>query len=78
MAGCIVRQLLFCTFVYTCYASHYNKRLFAYLLTIEKLINQAFILIGKRELIALLNLSSWCLVMVGRLFLAVPRVVCSL
>ena len=28
---------------------------------------------GKRELIALLNLSSWCLVMVERLFLAVPR-----
>ena len=26
---------------------------------------------GKRELIALLNLSSWCLVMVERLFLAV-------
>ena len=33
----------------------------------------AIILMGKRELIALLNLSSWCLVMVGRLFLAVPR-----
>ena len=33
----------------------------------------AIILIGKRELIALLNLSSWCLVMVERLFLAVPR-----
>ena len=33
----------------------------------------ATILIGKRELIALLNLSSWCLVMVERLFLAVPR-----
>ena len=33
----------------------------------------AIILIGKRELIALLNLSSWCLVMVGQLFLAVPR-----
>ena len=30
------------------------------------------ILMGKRELIALLNLSSWCLVMVERLFLAVP------
>ena len=30
-------------------------------------------LMGKRELIALLNLSSWCLVMVERLFLAVPR-----
>ena len=28
---------------------------------------------GKRELIALLNLSSWCLVMVEPLFLAVPR-----
>ena len=31
------------------------------------------ILMGKRELIAWLNLSSWCLVMVERLFLAVPR-----
>ena len=27
---------------------------------------------GKRELVALLNLSSWCLVMVERLFLAMP------
>ena len=33
----------------------------------------AIILMGKRELIALLNLSAWCLVMVERLFLAVPR-----
>ena len=33
----------------------------------------AIILMGKRELIALLNLYSWCLVMVERLFLAVPR-----
>ena len=33
----------------------------------------AIILMGKRELIALLNLSSWCLVMFERLFLAVPR-----
>ena len=32
----------------------------------------AIILMGKRELIALLNLSSWCLVMVERLFLPVP------
>ena len=32
----------------------------------------AIILMGKRELIVLLNLSSWCLVMVERLFLAVP------
>ena len=33
----------------------------------------AIILMGKRELIALLNLSSWCLVVVERLFLAVPQ-----
>ena len=33
----------------------------------------AIILMGKRELIALLNLSSWCLVMVEQLFLTVPR-----
>ena len=33
----------------------------------------AIILMGKRELIALLNLSSWCLVMVEWLFLVVPR-----
>ena len=30
------------------------------------------ILMGKRELIVLLNLSSWCLVMVEWLFLVVP------
>ena len=33
----------------------------------------AIILTGKKELVALLNLSSWCLVMVERLSLAVPR-----
>ena len=32
----------------------------------------AIILMGKRELITLLNLSSWCLVVVERLFLTVP------
>ena len=32
----------------------------------------AIILMGKRELVALLNLSSWCLVMVEWLFLAIP------
>ena len=32
----------------------------------------SIILMGKRELVALLNLSSWCLVMVEWLFLAVP------
>ena len=33
----------------------------------------AIILMGKRELVALLNLSSWCLVLFERLFLAVPQ-----
>ena len=33
----------------------------------------AIISMGKRELVALLNLSSWCLVMVEQLFLAVPQ-----
>ena len=33
----------------------------------------AIILMEKRELVALLHLSSWCLVMVEQLFLAVPR-----
>ena len=33
----------------------------------------AIILMGKRELAALLILSSWCLVMVERFFHAVPR-----
>ena len=32
----------------------------------------AIILMEKRELVALLKLSSWCLVMVERLFLTVP------
>ena len=32
----------------------------------------AIILLGKRKLVALLNLSSWCHVMVEWLFLAVP------
>ena len=33
----------------------------------------AIILTGKRQLVALLNLSSWCLVMVEGLFLGMPR-----
>ena len=38
----------------------------------------AIILMGKRELVALLNLSSWCLVMVEWLFLGCHVVVCGL
>ena len=33
----------------------------------------AVVLVGRGGLVALLGLSSWCLVVVGRLFLAVPR-----
>ena len=38
-------------------------------------VHSSFIIIltGKRELVALLNLFSWCLVTVKQLFLAVPR-----
>ena len=38
----------------------------------SSLYSIAIILMGKRELVALLNLSSWCPRMVERLFLAVP------
>ena len=48
-----------------------NCLMFSCLLFVHSSI--ANILIGKRELVALLNLSSWCSVMVERLFLAVPR-----
>ena len=49
-----------------------NSSMFCYtLLYVHSSI--ALILMGKRELIALLNLSSWCLVVVERLFLVVPR-----
>ena len=34
----------------------------------------AIILVGKREMVALLSLSSWCIVFVVWLFLAVPRI----
>ena len=34
----------------------------------------AIILMGKGELVALLSLSSWCLVMIEWLFLVVPRI----
>ena len=42
-------------------------------MTVSHWLVIAIILMGKRELVALLNLSFWCLVMVEWLFLAVPR-----
>ena len=44
-----------------------------YCMLLDVLSSIAIILMGKRELVALLNLSSWCLMMVEQLFLAVPR-----
>ena len=48
-----------------------NSMNFCTLLCVRSSI--AIILMGKRELVALLNLSSWCLVMVEPLFLAMPQ-----
>ena len=47
------------------------RMLIMYLLCIRSSI--AIILMGKRELVALLNLFSWCLVMIEQLFLGVPQ-----
>ena len=43
--------------------------MFCYTLLYVHFSTIAIILMGKRELVALLGLSSWCLVMVERLFL---------
>ena len=43
------------------------------LLYVHSSIRIAIILMGMSELVALLNLSPWCLVVVERLFLTVPR-----
>ena len=52
--------------VRVCYLSMFCCTLLYVLSSIE------IILMGKRELVALLNLSPWCLVMVDWLFLSVP------
>ena len=41
--------------------------------TVKFSLQNETVLMGKRELVALLNLSSWCLMMVEWLFLAMPR-----
>ena len=64
-------MLTFCLLLLPLWESVICSMLCCTLLCVHSSI--AIILMGKRELVALLNLSSWCLVMVGRLFLAVPR-----
>ena len=67
----MVLLLLFFLFIVTPIVGVCNCSMFCcMLLYVHSSI--AIILMGKRELVALLNLSSWCLVMVERLFLAVP------
>ena len=68
----VLLLLTFCLFIVTPIVGVCNCSMFCcMLLYVHSSI--AIILMGKRELVALLNLSSWCLVMVERLFLAVPR-----
>ena len=69
----IISTKLLLTFLFfvTPIVEHCNCSMFSYtLLYVHSSI--AIILMGKRELVALLNSSFWCLVMVERLFLAVP------
>ena len=67
----VVLLLLTFLFIVTPIVGVCNCSLFCYtFLYVHSSI--AIILMGKRELVALLNLSSWCLMMVERLFLAVP------
>ena len=49
-----------------------NYSMFCYMLLYVR-SSIAIILMGKRKLVGLLNLSSWCLVLVETLLLAVPR-----
>ena len=66
--------LLLLTFVY-CY-SHCGSLYLCFVVRYFTNVHSSFaiILMGKRELVALLSLSSWCLVMVVWLFLVVPWV----
>ena len=68
ISGSVVVDFLFIVtaIVGVCYCS----MLLCTLLYVHSSI--AIILMGKRELVALLNFSSWCPVMVGGLFPAVP------
>ena len=68
----VLLLLTFCLFTVTPIVGFCNCSMFCCtLLYVHSSI--AIILMGKREMDALLNLSSWCLVMVERLLLAVPR-----
>ena len=78
--NCMVNSLLGESLLISCF---FQAKLWEWLLNREASMfcctlfyvhsSNAIILMGKRELVALLNLSPWCLVMVELLFLAVPR-----
>ena len=69
---CIYLVFLFWFFIVTPIVGVCNCSMFCCTL-IYVYSSIAIILMGKRELVALLNLSPWCLVIVEWLFLAVPR-----
>ena len=56
--------------MYEMWLANFNRSMFCCTLLYAH-SSIAVILMGKRDLVALLNLSSWCIVMVERLFLAV-------
>ena len=67
--------MLLLTFVYTTpIVGVCNYSMFCFTLLYVHSSFATIILMGKREPVALLSLSSWCLVMVVWLFLAVPWV----
>ena len=70
----VLLLLNFCLLLLPLWESVCNCSMFCCTLLYHVHSSIAIILTGKRELDALLNLSSWCLVMVEQLFLAVPRV----
>ena len=67
----VLLLLTFCLLLLLLWESVYCSKFCCSLLYVHSSI--AIVLMGKKGLVALLNLSSWCLVMVERLFLAVPR-----
>ena len=67
----VVLLLLICCFIITPIVGVCNCSIFCCTLLYDQ-SRSAIILMGKRELVALLSLSSWCLVIVVRLFLTVP------
>ena len=70
----VLRRWFCCCWLFVYCNSHCGSLKLFYVLLYVIICPFAIILIRKRELVALLSLSSWCLVMAVWLFLAVPWV----